>query len=204
MDSRQQHWQGVYVEKEEETLPWFQASPDASLAMVEGTGFGPEARILDVGAGSSRLVDALLDRKFKNLTVLDVSDTGLKQARDRLGPGAEAVSWVTADITTWDPPDTFDIWHDRAAYHFLVDEKDRAAYGRVLEKALAPGGQAIIGTFALDGPERCSGLPVRRYDGDNLARELGPAFRLAETTRDDHMTPKGNIQRFQFSRFTRA
>jgi hypothetical protein len=150
------------------------------------------------------VVDVLLEQGFGNLTVLDIAETALARTRSRLGPRARGVTWIVADVTTWRPTGQFDIWHDRAVFHFLTDSRDRAAYRATLERTLAPAGQAVIGTFALDGPERCSGLPVQRYDAASLGRELGPAFCLQETVRDDHITPKGVAQRFQFCRFLRA
>jgi len=137
------------------------------------------------------------------VAVLDIAEAGLAQARDRLGPRAAKVTWIGADVTAWKPADTFDIWHDRAVFHFLTAKANRAAYRTALEHAVAPGGCVVIGTFALDGPQRCSGLPVVRYDADGLGRELGPAFRLTETVRDDHITPRGAVQHFQFCRFVR-
>jgi SAM-dependent methyltransferase len=199
-----EHWQRVYADKRENEVSWYEASPATSLSLIENADLGPDARIIDVGGGASRLADALLERGFWNLTVLDIADGALAQARERLGARAAGVRWVAADITAWTPDARFDLWHDRAVFHFLTGKSDRAAYGAVLERALAPRGQAVIGTFAADGPERCSGLAVMRYDGDSLGRELGPAWRLAETVRHDHTTPAGAVQPFQFCRFARA
>lgn len=204
MVERQSHWERVYAEKADDAVSWYQASPDASLALIERCGFGPDARVIDVGGGSARVVDALLDRAFGNVTVLDIADKALANARRRLGPRAARAAWIVADVTIWRPTGQFDVWHDRAVFHFLTEGADRAAYRAVLERALAPAGQVVIGTFAPDGPERCSGLPVERYDAASLGRELGPAFRLQETVRDDHVTPKGAVQRFQFCRFLRV
>src|SRR5690242_2136745 len=175
---RQTHWQNVYTSKGEKEVSWFQDRPAISLEFIAAAKIQPDAAIIDIGGGASRLVDALLDEGYSNLTVLDLSEAALASSRERIGPRAAAVKWVAADVTTWQPPEPYDVWHDRAAFHFLTDESDRQAYVSRLTTALRSGGQAIIGTFALDGPERCSGLLVTRYDAASLAAALGPRFRL--------------------------
>ncbi|NQU59770.1 MAG: class I SAM-dependent methyltransferase [Rhodospirillales bacterium] len=204
MTDMQDHWQGIFAGKEEGNLTWFQETPEVSLNLIANSGVGADARIIDIGAGASRLADALLERGFPNLTVLDIADEGLNKIRNRLGGDAGRIDWVVADITQWTPTGQFDLWHDRAVFHFLTDPDARAAYRAALEATLSPAGQVIIGTFALDGPEKCSGLPVVRYDGETLGRELGPGFRLEESVPDGHVTPKGGVQKFQFSRFSRV
>lgn len=199
---RQTHWQNVYTTKGEKEVSWFQERPEISLEFIAATGAGPDSAIIDIGGGASRLVDALLDDGYRKLTVLDLSAAALAASRERLGPRGEMVTWVTADVTTWRPSERYDVWHDRAAFHFLTDENDRLAYVSCLETALREGGQAIIGTFALNGPERCSGLPVMRYDSGSLAATLGPKFRLLGNRVDEHRTPWGASQIFQFSRFS--
>ena len=161
------------------------------------------AAIIDVGGGASRLVDALLQDGYRDVAVLDLSANALDAARKRIGPAASKVDWIVADATTWRPAKTYDVWHDRAAFHFLTDPQDRAAYVERLQSAVAPGGQVIIATFALDGPEKCSGLPVQRHDSASLAAELGPDFELVETRSEIHRTPWDSTQAFQFSRFRR-
>jgi ubiquinone/menaquinone biosynthesis C-methylase UbiE len=198
---RQAHWQGVYTTKGEQDVSWFQDNPTVSLDLIAAAGAEPGSAIIDVGGGASRLVDALLDRGYADMTVLDLSDAALTVAKQRLGTRAEAVEWIAADVTTWNPPHLYDIWHDRAAFHFLTEANDRAAYVARLRTALRSGGQAIIATFSPQGPERCSGLPVVRYDAHRLGDVLGPAFRLIETRADEHRTPWGSSQHFQFSRF---
>jgi SAM-dependent methyltransferase len=200
---RQAHWQNVYQTKGERDVSWFQENPDISLDLIRATGAGTAAPIIDIGGGASRLADALLDGGYRSVTVLDLSDKALERSRARLGISAAQVSWVVADVTNWQPPGTFDVWHDRAAFHFLTEPKDRLAYGECVRKAVRPGGHVIIGTFALDGPERCSGLPVVRHDPTTIADMLGGSFKLAESRRHEHKTPGGAIQRFQFSRFRR-
>jgi len=156
----------------------------------------------DRGGRASRLVDALLDDGYRNLTVLDLSKAALAASRERLGLCGETVTWVAADVTTWGPSEHYGVWHDRAAFHFLTDEKDRHAYVLRLEQALREGGEAIIGTFALNGPERCSGLPMMRYDSSGLTAVLGPKFRLLASREAERRTPWGASQVFQFSRFS--
>lgn len=202
--SRKAHWENVYGTKSENEVSWFQESPAPSLELIELAKPAGEAAIVDIGGGASRLVDELLARGFSNLTVLDLSEAALAAARVRLGDRAAQVQWIVADVTKWVPPRLFDIWHDRAAFHFLTDPGDRAAYVACLDKAIKPGGSVIIGTFALDGPEKCSGLPINRYDAASLGEVLGSGFELVHTRRHEHATPWAAIQRFQFSVFRRA
>lgn len=201
---RQAHWQGVYSSKQETDVSWFQKQPGASIQLIEQTGFGQTARIVDVGGGASRLVDCLLDLGYTHVTVLDIADAALNKARTRLGGRAEAVEWLVADVTKWMPASTCDIWHDRAVFHFLTEASDREAYAVAMAAAVKVGGQAIIGTFAADGPERCSGLPVRRYDAEGLAAEFAPRFRTVDTFSEEHITPGGKVQKFQFCRLLRV
>ena len=198
---RQAHWEGVYTTKEETGVSWFQDDPKPSLELIERVGPSKDADIIDIGGGASRLPDALLARGFRRVVVLDISQAALDLAALRIGRRASEVQWIVADVTEWNPSRSFDIWHDRAAFHFLVDPADRAAYIARLDEALRPGGHAIIATFALDGPATCSGLPVNRYDPEGLARELGEPFTLVESRRHDHATPWNATQRFQFSLF---
>jgi SAM-dependent methyltransferase len=198
---RQAHWQNVYQTKGERDVSWFEESPAISLALIQATGVGATASIIDIGGGASRLVDALLGEGFHRVTVLDLSDKALTTSRERLGEHGKQVSWIVADVTKWQPTEVFDVWHDRAAFHFLTEPADRAAYAARVQKAVRPGGHVIIGTFALDGPERCSGLPVSRHDAASIGEVLGRSFKFVETRRHEHETPSGVIQRFQFSRF---
>jgi len=201
---RQAHWQNVYQTKGDETVSWFQERPDISLDLIHATGVDAGASIIDIGGGASRLVDALIGEGFKAVAVLDLSEKALATAKARLGAKGAQVQWIVADVTSWQPPQVYDVWHDRAALHFLTEAKDRAAYAERISQAVRVGGHVIIGTFAPDGPERCSGLPVMRHDAATLGELLGAAFTLAETRRHDHRTPSGAIQKFQFSRFRRV
>jgi 2-polyprenyl-3-methyl-5-hydroxy-6-metoxy-1,4-benzoquinol methylase len=202
--NRQDHWQTVYQEKGEHQVSWFQEQPGISWDLISDVGTKTDSAIIDIGAGASRLVDALVDNSYRDLTVLDLSESAISIAKQRLGTRAAGVSWIVADVTQWQPRRQYDLWHDRAAFHFLTESADQNAYSERLTKALRPGGHAIIGTFALDGPERCSGLPVVRYDSAHLSITLGHGFALIAERRHDHKTPWGAIQRFQFSVFRRV
>ena len=197
------HWENVYTEKRENEVSWFQANPTPSLELLAHVSASPALSIIDIGGGASRVVDHLLNKGFQNVTVLDLSGAALKASMTRLGDRAAQVHWVAADATTWEPMKAYDVWHDRAAFHFLTDEHDRAAYVARLVRGLKVGGHAIIGTFALDGPERCSGLPTVRYDAASLGRTLGSAFKLVRAVRHEHVTPWRSQQIFQFSVFRR-
>jgi 2-polyprenyl-3-methyl-5-hydroxy-6-metoxy-1,4-benzoquinol methylase len=202
--NRGAHWENVYRTKGEREVSWFQETPSISLELIRSAGATRHSAIVDIGGGASRLVDALVDEGYEAVTVLDLSESALAAAKRRLGQTAARVTWLVADVVGWKPPQRYDVWHDRAAFHFLTDAADRSAYVACLREALRPGGHAIIATFALDGPERCSGLPVIRYDAASLGEVLGDDFSLVETRRHDHHTPMGSTQRFQFSVFRRG
>jgi len=203
-EGRQAHWETVYTEKGEDQVSWFQETPTPSLDLISKVGATPASAIVDIGGGASRLVDNLVKRGFGNVTVLDLSEAALAAAKARLGEHAAQVHWIVADATVWEPLKAYDIWHDRAAFHFLTKEHDRSAYVARLGRALKAGGYAIIATFALDGPERCSGLQVARYDPVSLGKTLGRAFELVDTRQHTHATPWDTEQSFQFSVFRRC
>jgi SAM-dependent methyltransferase len=203
MFDRIAHWEGVYSTKGEKEVSWFQEDPAISVELIKQTGATRDSGIIDIGGGASRLADALLNDGYRDVTVLDLSAAALEMAKGRIGPASAKVAWIVADVTTWKPARTYEVWHDRAAFHFLTNADDRRAYLNCLQSATAPGAQVVIGTFALDGPEKCSGLPVQRYDGKSLADALGPSFELADTRRENHRTPWNSSQSFQFSRFRR-
>jgi SAM-dependent methyltransferase len=200
---RHAHWENVYQTKGERDVSWFQESPETSLELIRATGVNVDASIVDIGGGASRLVDALVEAGFGNVTVLDLSEKALAISRARLGARCAKVKWIAADVTTWEPSETHDVWHDRAAFHFLTEPKDRAAYAARVARAVRARGHVIIGTFGLDGPKRCSGLPVTRHDAASIGEVLGPSFELIESRNHAHQTPMRAIQRFQFSRFRR-
>jgi trans-aconitate methyltransferase len=202
-DPRTTHWDRAFSSKGEAGVSWFEDRPETSLRLLAEIGAGPASALIDIGGGASRLVDALLGARWRSIAVLDVSPAALDLAKARLGPASERVHWIAADVTEWRPERAYDVWHDRATFHFLTDAKDQAAYADRLAAAVAPGGHAIIATFAPDGPERCSGLPVRRYAPEALAATVGPAFTLVRIRRHVHVTPAGGAQAFQYSALRR-
>jgi SAM-dependent methyltransferase len=200
VSDRSDHWQQVYQTKADDAVSWFEASPDTSLDLLDAAGLTQNDAVIDIGGGASRLVDALVARGQAHVSVLDLSAAALDVARTRLGDAA-SVDWIVSDVLAWQPSRRYRFWHDRAAFHFLTDPADQADYVDVLGRALEPGGTATIGTFAPDGPEKCSGLPVARHDAESLSRILGDGFALIDQRRHAHATPWGSVQNFQFSTF---
>jgi trans-aconitate methyltransferase len=203
MDHRAGHWDSTYADRGTTGVSWFQAVPAPSLHMIDVLGIAPTAKVIDVGGGAASLVDQLLARTFTDLTVLDISEVALTAARARVGDQAP-VLWVHADVLTWRPRHRFDLWHDRAVFHFLVDPADQQRYLETLRVALAPAGAVVIATFAPDGPEQCSGLPVTRYSAEDLTVLLGTAFTVVATSREEHTTPAGARQPFTWVAARRA
>ncbi len=203
-DPRRAHWSGVWRRKQPQQTSWYQAGPETSLALIDAAAPGIDRPIVDIGGGASLLVDRLLALGYRDLTVLDIAAEALDHARARLGTAAAQVHWITADITCWTPPRRYALWHDRAVFHFLTEAADQAAYGRALRAGLAADGQAVIATFALDGPETCSGLPVRRHDPDSLVAALGGGLDVLEARQEVHLTPAGGRQSFQWCRLAPA
>lgn len=203
--ARQAHWNAVYTTRSSTEVSWFEPVPARSLELLAACGVGPDAAVIDVGGGDSRLVDGLLERGFERLTVLDISAAALARARERLGESASHVAWIAGDVTRAElPRAAYDAWHDRAVFHFLTDASDRRRYVEALRAALRPGGVAVIATFAPTGPARCSGLDVVRYDATTLGRELGADFELIAEAEHVHRTPSGAEQRFVYAAFRRA
>ena len=201
--SQQEHWEGVYRSKAADELSWYQRRPDVSLALIAAAGATRDGGIIDVGGGASVLADFLLDAGYSNLGVLDWSTAALDISRTRLGARADTVDWFVADVASFEPPRRFVLWHDRAVFHFLTDAGDRSAYVATLRRTLRPGGSVVLATFATDGPPKCSGLDVVRYDESSIQSELGAEFRLEETRREKHVTPWRSEQRFVYFRFRR-
>ncbi|QQR89788.1 MAG: class I SAM-dependent methyltransferase [Myxococcales bacterium] len=201
MTDRRNHWEAAYQSKDSETQSWFQPRPVESLALIEMAGCSPLTRIIDVGGGTSLLVDELITQGCRNLSVLDISASALEESKRRLGMQAEQVLWIEADIAESAIDGNFDIWHDRAVFHFLTETTDKRAYVHTLKKSLKFGGHAIIATFAEDGPTRCSGLPVVQYHPSSLLAELGEGFTLVETRKELHHTPAGRDQSFVYCLF---
>jgi hypothetical protein len=182
-------------------VSWYQRRPEVSLALIAAAGLSKDAGIIDVGGGSSVLVDCLLDAGYTGVAVLDLSGIALNRSRARLGARASQVEWFPADVTMFKPPHRFGLWHDRAVFHFLTAHDDRRGYVATLRQTLEPGGRVIIATFAFDGPPICSGLDVVRYDEQSILAELGTEFRLQEVRRETHVTPWDSQQRFIYFRF---
>ena len=201
--SRKEHWDRVYQTKETNDLSWSQPRPALSLELIEAAKIPKDAGIIDVGGGTSLLIDRLIDAGYHPLGVLDISGSALDISRARLGTNAANIEWFEADVTAFIPPHTFGLWHDRAVFHFLTDPSDRSAYIATLRQTLKPGGAAIIATFAFDGPPKCSGLDVVRYDERSIVTELGAEFQLHETRHETHHTPWESEQRFIYFRFRR-
>jgi SAM-dependent methyltransferase len=197
------HWDEAYVQKGETGVSWFEETPTVSLDLIKALP-GPKDSLIDVGGGASRLAAHALRLGFGHVAVLDLSAEAIARSQAAMGSEADRVEWIVADVTTWEPERRYDVWHDRAAFHFLTDKADRAAYVETLDAALSDAGHAIIATFALDGPERCSGLPVQRYSPETLAATLSPRFTLVNSVRHEHRTPWGSTQAFQFSVLARV
>jgi hypothetical protein len=189
------HWDAAYAQGDE-TRSWFEKHPGMSLRMLGSAGVSAADALIDVGGGASRLTRTLLDRGFRDLTVLDISAAGMRHARNRLGSRADQVHWLTADVLSWHPRRHYQAWHDRAVYHFLTVDEQRQQYLHTLEAATAARAIAVFGCFAPDGPQHCSGLPVARYSPTQLARQLGTRWLLISQDREEHITPAGTIQPF--------
>ncbi|MBF9057817.1 methyltransferase domain-containing protein [Rhodobacterales bacterium HKCCSP123] len=207
MDQQERHWDEVYGARAPEALTWFEEVPEISLGLIRRYAV-PAGPVVDVGGGASRLPDALLADGFGDICVLDLSAAALDISKSRLGPAASRVRWVVGDVTRWTPDKPYGVWHDRAVFHFLTSPADQDNYIGVMRRALAPGGHAIIATFAEDGPERCSNLPVVRYSPEALAARLEAGapgvFAPVEAQRHVHATPMGRTQAFQVSVFRRS
>jgi SAM-dependent methyltransferase len=201
--SVREHWQNVYAAKTPEEVSWHQQTPRLSLELIARASGGSEASVIDIGGGASTLVDHLLKAGYRDITVLDIADAALDHARARLGADAARVNWIVADITARKPSRRFDIWHDRAALHFLTAPAAQHAYAEALRTALKPGGAAIIGGFAPGGRTKCSGLDVVQHDAESLSALLGEEFALIDAVDDLHMTPSGAEQPFRFHLFRR-
>ncbi|MBY0445443.1 MAG: class I SAM-dependent methyltransferase [Burkholderiales bacterium] len=193
------HWEQVYSSKATDAVSWFQEHAEHSLKLIQNTGLPVSAAIIDIGGGASTLVDDLLDYGYRNLTVLDLSAAAMAAAAKRLGSRGLDIMWIEADITQAPlPAKTYDIWHDRAVFHFLTTEEERQAYVAAVLHAVKPGGHVIVATFAEDGPTQCSGLPVMRYNATDLHSEFGAPFELVHHDKEAHHTPFGTIQQFVY------
>jgi SAM-dependent methyltransferase len=194
-----EHWDKVYSSKPTDGVSWYQEHAASSLRLIQQTGVSSSVEIIDVGGGASTLVDDLIEQGFTHLSVLDLSAAALAATKQRLGRYANEVKWIEGDITEVQlPPLSYDVWHDRAVFHFLIDEAERAAYVEAVLKCVKPGGFVIVATFSEDGPTQCSGLPVRRYTADELHDEFGAPFELLRHEKEQHHTPFGTTQSFVY------
>jgi 2-polyprenyl-3-methyl-5-hydroxy-6-metoxy-1,4-benzoquinol methylase len=198
----QAHWERVYSEKAPDVVSWYSPHLETSLRLIEQTNAGRSAAVIDVGGGEATLVDDLLERGYQNVTVLDVSQTAIDVSRRRLGDASTRVCWLAADIVHAEfQPAVYDVWHDRAVFHFLTSAADRLAYVRQVTKAMKAGGHVIVSTFGVEGPKKCSGLDVVQYDAESLGNEFSEHFRLVSSFTEPHQTPFGTIQQFLYCHF---
>ncbi len=198
-ETRQSHWQRVYTDKEPTDVSWYQRVPSKSLRLIRATGAARSGPVFDAGGGASTLVDQLLAGGYTDISVLDVSGKALERSRARLGEQADAVHWIESDVTAFVPSRRYEVWHDRAVFHFLTDPGERSKYIDVLERALLPCGHLLLATFGPEGPERCSGLPVQRHDIGTLQLLLADRFDLRDHAFEVHQTPSGSAQQFLYS-----
>lgn len=202
---KKNHWEDVYQKKSPTAVSWYQSHLKKSLEFISKTGISKNASILDLGGGASTLVDDLLAQQYERITVVDLISESLKKAKERLGKLAEKVTWIETDITRASfPVNSFDLWHDRAVFHFLTNPEDRKKYIKTLTNSLKSGGYLIMATFSLDGPLKCSGLEVMRYSPETLSRELGAGFNLLKSSKERHQTPFNTFQNFSYSLFKRS
>ncbi len=193
------HWENVYETKNPDQVSWTQKKPQTSLDFITSSGLGKDASIIDIGGGDSNLVDFLLEEGYKNITVLDISAKALEKAKERLGDAANKVKWIATDITAFEPAETYDIWHDRAAFHFLTTQEQVSKYIDIAEKNV--NHFMIIGTFSKNGPTRCSGLDIQQYDEESLSERFEAGFKKVKCITEDHITPFETVQNFVFCGF---
>ncbi len=200
---RKSHWENIYASSSPDETSWFQVEPALSLELITKEKLATAAAIIDVGGGAATLGQRLFDSGYTNLTILDISAIALKQAQEKFGESAAKVQWVEAHVTECNPPHHYDVWHDRAVFHFLTEAEDRAKYIDIINNALNVGGYLIIAAFAIGGPEKCSGLEIMQYDFDTLTQTLGGGYRLLDQRPEIHTTPDGKEQQFIYFRFIR-
>lgn len=201
--ARKAHWEKIYQTKEHSQMSWHQNIPTTSLAYITKLNLPFSARIFDNGAGDSTLVDHLLQLGYQDITLQDISATALAKTRQRLGNMAEKINWLVCDEATCNPQGQYDLWHDRAAFHFLTEKKDIASYVNTLHRCMRPGGYLVIATFSDKGPKKCSGLDVKQYTENEMEQLLQPGFEKIECTTEDHTTPSGTTQNFLYCVFRR-
>ncbi|MBY5959135.1 class I SAM-dependent methyltransferase [Membranicola marinus] len=201
--NRKKHWENLYETTDTSTKSWYQPIPHTSLSWIEKAEIPGNAKIVDIGGGDSYLVDHLLDKGYKDITVVDISAAAIEKAKERLGHKAAKVNWIVSDVTDFTPREKYDLWHDRATFHFLTDPDDVRQYIRSVREYLSPHGALIVGTFSMNGPEKCSGLPIQQYAASSLQETFAPWFEAESCEYIDHTTPSGAIQNFVFGRFVK-
>ena len=201
METRKEHWEKVYSSKQPHEVSWTQELPKTSLEFVHSFNLPKTASIIDVGGGDSKLVDYLLQEGFENVTVLDISEKAIERAKQRLGDKAGMVKWIVSDITEFNPTGLYDFWHDRATFHFLTTKEEAERYIDIAAKAVNKNGKMLIGTFSENGPEQCSGLPVKQYNEETLVSLINKWFQKVRCIHIDHTTPFNTIQNFLFCSF---
>ncbi|MDN4011895.1 class I SAM-dependent methyltransferase [Chryseobacterium gambrini] len=193
------HWENVYETKTPEEVSWTQKKPQTSLELIRSLGSDKSVKIIDIGGGDSNLADFLLEEGYENITVLDISEKALERAKRRLGKDAEKIQWIVADIIAFTPEETYDIWHDRAAFHFFTRSEDISKYVRIAEKAVSKN--LIVGTFSKNGPKKCSGLEISQYDEESMNSIFENSFEKTDCITEDHITPFSTVQNFIFCTF---
>lgn len=201
--TRKAHWEHIYETRSPDEVSWFQPTPQHSLDIIQPLDLPPEAPIIDIGGGDSRLVDHLLELGYQNLTVLDISEAAIQKAQQRLGEKAKQVEWIVEDITVFQPTKQYTLWHDRATFHFLREQSEIERYVSTAAQAIQPGGYLLLGTFSTHGPDRCSGLDVTQYSADSLTDLFREHFEQLDCHTTDHETPSGSAQQFLFCLFMR-
>lgn len=198
---RTKHWENIYQTKELNEVSWFQPTPETSLNLINKTAISKDAKIIDVGGGDSFLVDNLLDLGYQDITVLDISNSAIERAKKRLGKRSKLVKWIVSDVTKFKPSQKYDCWHDRAAFHFLTDEKEIAQYVKTVSDSIIESGNLILGTFSENGPKKCSGIAIKQYTANSLDDQFSKIFQKIECNTIDHQTPFGTTQNFIFCIF---
>ena len=195
------HWENIYTTKQADEVSWYQPGAQTSVGFVNRAGLSSDARIIDIGGGDSYFAEQLLDNGFEDITVVDISAAALERAKERLGSKAAGIIWIVADAANFEPPATYDFWHDRAAFHFLTDEADIENYLKTAHAALKPGGTFVLGTFSEEGPKKCSGIEIKQYSEASMQQRLAQYFERVECINTDHETPFGTVQNFTFCSF---
>ena len=201
---RKNYWENIYNLKKLTEVGWYQAKPEMSLQLISSVGLSKTSKIIDVGGGDGMLVDNLLHYGYTNLTVLDVSNKAIDRAKLRLGKKADLVTWICSDVTEFTPKETYDLWHDRACFHFLTEKKEVAAYHKVITKSLKMQGVLVLGTFSKTGPLKCSGLDIQQYDEEDLKQVFSDQFEIIDCVKSVHATPSNSIQNYVFCRFKKS